>query len=507
MREWWNGMECLIRKHDAHQFEIKLAYPLNREHVEDRYRLEMFLFLPYQLGVNEGRYLREDFYHDLHGYVRFKTPPMTLGELVDETTTTSPVWRLRKWGDDARDGKGWDETRTVYEIKVLADIIRARVRDEGRHIRGHLEATPGPEWEAARDATERLAGETERALEAMRGVVEHWSGVAVPARVAETQEWADEYVNAEVEDLLLRVIAEAQDRETGGEGAALRARLAGIVRSEAEYRRSRGWKAREGDDDRRRGRGLYRQSQLKKFCAGALFLSVFQQPGDKRFRQLMYGIAAGVAMAFATGVALLAGHRWPNQSIGFTVALVVAYVFKDRIKEAIREYGMRLAPKWVCDRKSGLVDRQSGLSIGETRERFGWENAGQTPKDVAAARLKRTSLDRVVSHGVEQVIHYTKEVRIDTGAVYQHHVRSLAINDILRMSVSGWLDWMDNAHKETLHLEADGRVSRRHAPRIYPADIVLKMTDQNGESATIKAARLILTRDGIVRISRRKAQV
>lgn len=497
-------MECLIRKHDAYQFEIKLAYPLNREHAEDRYRLEMFLFLPYQLGVNEGRYTRENFYHELHGYVRFKTPPMTLAELVDEGTETSPIRRLRRWGEDARAGKGWDEARTVYEIKVMADIIRARVRDEGRHIRIHLEAEPTPEWEAAVDATERLARETEAALRGMRGLGEYWAGVKVPEAVAKAREWADEYVNIEVEDLLLRVIMEAQERERNGEGAALRGRLAAVVRGEQEYRRAQGWRAREGDDEGAKGRGLFRQSELKKFCAGALFLSVFHQPGDKRFRQLMYGIAAGVAMAFATVVALLAGHRWPTQSLGFTVAVVTAYIFKDRIKDVIREYGMRLAPKWVCDRKSELVDRQGGQRIGETRERFGWADARQAPRDVTEARPERSRLDRAVAHGAEQLIHYSKDVRIDTSLVYVHHVRSLAIDDILRMSVSRWLDWMDNAHKETLRLEAGDRVSRRMAPRTYPADVVLRMTGENGEGVSILSARLVLSRNGIVRICRRR---
>lgn len=497
-------MECQIRKHDARQFEIKLAYPLNRDHAEDRYRLEVFLFLPYQLGVSEGRYGRENFYRDLHGYVRFKTPPMTLGELTEETSTTSPLWRLRKWGEDARNGAGWDEARTVYELKILANIVRARVRDEARRVRAHLEATPSPEWEGAQAVAERLAPELDAALRGMRGLAKDWAGVDVPQRVARTYEWADEYASVEAEESLLRVIAETQERETCGEGAGLRARLAATARAEAAYRAGRGWAPRGRDEARRAERGLYRQSLLKKFCAGAQFLSVTQQPGDRRFRQITYGIAAGVAMAFATGAALLAGHRWPQQSVGFAVALIVAYIFKDRIKDLVREYGLRLTPKWVSDRKSELVDRQSGRKIGVTHERFGWEDVRRTPKGVAAARLERSRLNRVVVRGMEQVMHYSKDVRIDTSLVYAHHVRSLAINDILRMNVSAWLDWMDDARKEVLSPEGADRAARGTAARSYPVDMVVRMAGANGEGESVHAVRLFLTRDGIARVGRRK---
>ncbi len=505
MLEWWNGMECQIRKHDAFQFEIKLAYPLNRANLEDRYRIEVFLFLPYQLGINESRYTREEFYRDLRGYVRFKTPPITLAELVAEDMETSPIRRLRRWGDEARAGAGWDEARTVYEIKVLADIIRARVRDEGRRIRALIEKPGAADWTAARERTARLAQEMAAALAATRALPEHWAGVAVPARVVKAAEWADEYAGIEVEECLLRVIEAAQGRGGGAAEEDICRTLAAAARAEEQYRVRCGWQCAGRSAARQGERRLYRQSLLKKFCAGALFLSVTQRPGDKRFRQIMYGIAAGVAMAFASVVALIAGRHWPQQSTAFIVALIVAYIFKDRIKDMVRDYGMRRASKWASDRQSELVDQQSGRKIGETHERFGWQEPRAMPAELTGARAPRSGLDRAVSEGVERVIRYAKDVRIDTKLVYEHHVRSLAINDILRINVGNWLDWTDNARKDLLCLSETDRVARRSAARTYPVDMVIRMTGENGEGKIIQGARLYLTRGGIERLRRRPA--
>ena len=74
-------MERSIGKHDGQQLEIKVTYPLNRSRAQERYRLDLFLFLPYRIGVTPSTYSREQFDADLLSYTRFKTPVISLPSL------------------------------------------------------------------------------------------------------------------------------------------------------------------------------------------------------------------------------------------------------------------------------------------------------------------------------------------------------------------------------------------------------------------------------------------
>jgi len=71
-------LECVIRKHDEHQFEVKVAYPLQRQASADRYALDMFIFLPGEFGVNADTCPLDEFFQDLSSYTRFKTSELSL---------------------------------------------------------------------------------------------------------------------------------------------------------------------------------------------------------------------------------------------------------------------------------------------------------------------------------------------------------------------------------------------------------------------------------------------
>ncbi|MGS0825670.1 hypothetical protein ACVBIO_07660 [Shewanella sp. 0m-8] len=56
--------------------------------------------------------------------------------------------------------------------------------------------------------------------------------------------------------------------------------------------------------------------------------------------QLIFGLAAALAMAFATGIAFATQKAFGNFSTPFFISLVLSYIFKDRIKELGRNYLM-----------------------------------------------------------------------------------------------------------------------------------------------------------------------
>ena len=82
---------------------------------------------------------------------------------------------------------------------------------------------------------------------------------------------------------------------------------------------------------------LYRASVLKKYAASVLFLQVDVKPDGQSWTHLAQSIAAGIAMIFATGIAFLFQARYGNFTFPLFIALVLGYMFKDRIKEIGRD--------------------------------------------------------------------------------------------------------------------------------------------------------------------------
>jgi len=75
-------IESRVAVHDSNHVEIKLDYVVPaREHAT--YRVDGYFFVPRNLGVSKHSYSAEQFYADMQGYVRFKTPRVRLRNLVD----------------------------------------------------------------------------------------------------------------------------------------------------------------------------------------------------------------------------------------------------------------------------------------------------------------------------------------------------------------------------------------------------------------------------------------
>ena len=95
---------------------------------------------------------------------------------------------------------------------------------------------------------------------------------------------------------------------------------------------------------------MFRQGALKKY------LEQHSLPGNKGrkrgkfLEQAIYSVAAGIAMVFATMVAFIGQSRYGGLSLPFFIALVISYMFKDRIKELLRLYLSVTLRKWLYDR-------------------------------------------------------------------------------------------------------------------------------------------------------------
>ncbi|MEX6223867.1 hypothetical protein AB6F55_02965 [Providencia hangzhouensis] len=86
----------------------------------------------------------------------------------------------------------------------------------------------------------------------------------------------------------------------------------------------------------------YRRNLLKKYINRYLYLEIRHKRGLPLLLHSIYGIAAAISMIFATLIAFLWQGKYGALSANLFLAMVIGYIFKDRLKEIGREQLYRL---------------------------------------------------------------------------------------------------------------------------------------------------------------------
>ena len=86
--------ETLVEAHDRHQLEVRFNYTLGREAGPQRYSVDLYFFVPRNVGVSRANYNRDRFYEDANALVRLDAATMPLDRLADNRFAGSPLAKL-----------------------------------------------------------------------------------------------------------------------------------------------------------------------------------------------------------------------------------------------------------------------------------------------------------------------------------------------------------------------------------------------------------------------------
>jgi hypothetical protein len=492
-----------LEVHDRKQFEIKLEYQPSGADDETRYLVEMFLFVPNSLNIDAETYPRPDFYADIHNYVRFTTPVMSLEELL--SLDSSPLAKLEAW---LRTGMG-TEVELVYQAKLLCCIFRGALRRFAKLVDGRCEPQAvATLTEAECAALQRLVlGSQEavaRVLERFRTWTKAMSGLRLQEKTRASLRLVDEYMSLTVEQYFRKAVADMDTLPRSGIYIEPRKALMAAVIREETYRKEnqlRSVLSPTGDNEEY----MHRIGFLKKFCMNILFLSARRKATRQGWEEVLFAIAAGLAMAFATAVAFWAQARFTQVSLNFFLIVVVGYMMKDRIKEGLRRFFSRFASMHLYDRTAEIIDPVTKKRLGTLEERVDYGRAARVPDEIAALRCMDDFI--TVSQGelAETVIRYQKEIVLDAELLPRTERGLAGVTDIIRFNVERFLRDMDDPELalEYVDLE-DFSVGRVKAAKSYQVDLAFRFTTDEADQKKVSAqlVRLVLDRNGIKRMLR-----
>jgi hypothetical protein len=496
------AIQQAVRPHDQYQIETKLDYELLAEQ-DTRYRVATYIFIPQSLGVNATTYPKHYFYRDIQNYIRLKTPAVNLVELSENATT--PLGNIRRimqtenWSHDP------DLKRElINSCKLLGAMLKSALRDHFDLIERRIgEATTPAQAQLLIDnLIEEFLVRTEQITRQYRAFFAAFNLPHMAEDLLTAYKLTDEYISLLIEESGVELFQIVSDQMTEAQQTELLQRLGKQIKAETAYRRLHGYPSllQGGRDNEVYA---FRVAVLKKYAASVLHLSTSMSREGRTQEQLLFALAAGISMIFATIVAFYFQLRYGTFTFPVFVALVIGYMFKDRIKEFTRDSFNSRLRRNLYDSRIDIRTSDGRYKLGVLRQKMSFVTEQDIPKPVLRARNKDLFIDLDNDGQSEVIICYTKEITLYAGAFERALVgypNVTGLNDIMRYDIRAYLNKMAEPVQERLYVK-NGRLQTMATSRVYHLNFIARYRSLQPQKEKLHTrTRVVLTRYGIKRV-------
>ena len=488
--------------HDQYQIELKLDYSL-LEAKQTHYQISTFIFVPQNLGINPHNYRQVDFYRDVRNYIRLKTPIFALTDFT--THSMSPLAHLNNlvanenWATYAG-----NKEQVITNCKLFSAMLKSAVREHIQLIQKRIaEAPPDAKIQLMiLNLVEAFLEESKAITSQYRALYAYFNLPNVDAELFTAYKLTDESMSLLIEESAVEIFSIVADVFKKEKKALFKTQLSDCAEAEIAHRRAHGYASiLEPDNDNEDY--AFRTSVLKKYASSVLYLSTAVHREGAGLEQLIFAIAAGLSMIFATVVAFYFQARYGNFTFPFFMALVVGYMFKDRIKEWGRVTFAQYLQNRLFDRRTVISTQDGKHKLGILKENMAFIDERDLPKDAIRAR-NRDSLTELDNDGLgENIICYTKEIKLYNNAFREafHTLPEITgINDITRYNVGAYVNRMDEPYQEKAYL-AKGQLHHISIAKVYHINLITRYRSLMPRQPKVyKRIRMILHQKGIKRL-------
>lgn len=465
-----------LKIHGHRQFEIKQKVSFDHAKAKEiKYNVETYFFLPAALQINPQSYSTQEFQKSLKNYVRLSPATHKLRALYKDGGLLDSLARHIKIY--AEHGVELD----VYEneLKRFALTYKRSLR---LAVKGFLKAP----LQKTDENVAMFLNDIAQTVTAYRALVDdcHIIETSIPSKAFE---YCDEYISWVTTFYLRKLITERE--------MPLRLDISQAWREEINYREEKYPEsiAKPGESNEE---VLYRWSSLKRYISRYLFLDIRHKKGAPLLLHSIYGIAAAFSMIFATVIAFTWQGKYGALSFNLFIAMVIAYIFKDRLKEIGRDKLYKVFQRWIPDRKLMIYKEGMKKPIGICKESFRFLAHRNLPDEVKQLHYETYSEVLMNNEREEDILFYKKEVHL-----MNHHnlfeKTRFPIADITRFNISDYLKYIDVSFEELPFLEEDETPVL--GEKTYHVYMIRRIRLHNDNLAT-ELVRIVINVDGIKRL-------
>jgi len=430
--------------HDRYQVELKLDYELGKGK-KTHYRISTYLFFPKSLGITEESYPKSEFYRNVKNYIRIKTPVLSLRDLIESDITplsdVRQIVRQANWYQDEEANE-----QLVQALKLFGAMFKSTLREHLNLVDKRVQTalTKAKVHTLVENLIKEFTRQSGRISERYRSFYAELNQPIVREDTFLAYTLVDEYISLLIEESATELFKIVSNNFKKSHKSRSLEDLNQIVESERSHRSSHGYGSvlEPGEANEVYA---FRASVLKKYVSSILHLSTDAQREGKGMEQFLMAIAAGVSMIFATVIAFYFQRVYGNFTFPVFVALVIGYMFKDRIKEAGRALLSNKLYAFLYDRRINIRTLDGKYRLAVLREKISFFREDDLPQSVLTARHKDPFADLDNEGMGETIICHTKDIILD-GGLFPKAFKGLpkvsGLNDIIRYNVQPYLQKM-----------------------------------------------------------------
>jgi hypothetical protein len=488
-----------IRFRDNLQFELKSEFFINPDVKNNIYAQEFYLFIPSTLQINKQTYTKEQFYLDQTNLIRYKTPHISLKNLVLPQNYQSPLIRLQ---EDLEDLDPDELKMIVDELKLFGNIFRADLRRQTRLLITKLN-DKSHDWQ-------RHTQEFSADITAVRDFflkTKAYFFQRYPEEENLKDQWdeIDEFVSHTIEYYLTCILKMIRDSKIAA-SQEIDQLLCDMIIKEQNYCKLHKFQSEESENKPYVNESiLYRNSLLNKFMLEALSLNSNRYSLQEKQGHVLGAASAGIAMFF-----YLLLFTWKNptlaiNSLSLIFFVVVLYVLKDRLKEGLKSFYYRQAARWFPDYSTEIKNRR-GKIIGKLNENFSIIEESKLSSEILKIRTQDFHGELPKLRRQETIILYKKEVVLYQPGISESRRRELTT--IFRFNIHQFLQKANNALQPHLVLNPDNlEIVERLLPKVYHINLIIHQTHLKSSQkmkTAIKKFRVVIDKFGIKRVEQIK---
>lgn len=460
------------------RLQSKFVYSAEKN-IHERVEIDYYFFIPKQLNVNSASYPKTLFYRHLDSVVRRRSPyiPLDQPKLLYNSLTDA--------------AKIQDTDRQVLETKLLACAFHRFVQSTVKKL-SHIDPIKKQtECGAFSDVVDCFLRMFQNWLNKIKAGEKHGDLKQLTA--------LREYCNLVAEKEVYQLLQTNFAQQTSNRNCLLL-----LVKRLHDDRVLQGYQS-IADPDEVNEYFIYRFKGLRRFAEEPLNLTnVTNVVGEFR-QQLIYGLAAGLAMTFATGIAFYMQKKYGNLSEAFFIALVVTYIFKDRMKEITRSYASNRLLKKFGDYRTKLMRGGKGLNVGGVKQSAYFIGRSKCDEDILAA-AKRSRNGDMADYGLEhEILNYSRTIKVNDDFFMSSNLLDLPRQFVdfnafnIKPLLQNIVPSADNIWAMGKHFPVKVR-----SQRVHHMIVVVKM--KNSHTSSLKSWCVVLGKRGIKRIIEREKE-
>lgn len=472
--------------HDRYSIEFKIGFNTDPEQRINKFSVNTWIFIPYNLDINHSTYSKSMFYRDIRTNIRLITPVYDISKIAKDHCEPiqflkHSILKLKEKPDEL------NIADYEYNIKMYSAIFKSSLRNQVFLI---MDKNSSVE---RREGCDVLIDEIKKVLEEYRKLHSLIIDDSIPEVCSDYFKFGDEFLGNIVNRQLFRLLnyLNINDKDTF---LSVKESFIDLLIDETNYKKGKGYPVVDINSKNKNRALVYRSGALKKYAESELFLNAKKKRDGVLVEQIYLSIAAGISMIFATAIAFSFQMRYGSFTMPLFVALVVSYMLKDRIKDLTRYYFAHKLKEKYFDNYTTIS--LNNMKIGWSREGVDFIKEEVVLPEIMKIRGRTPLLESDNRSSREKILLYRKLVEINREELDKYSEYYITgINDILRYNISTYLNKMDDPFMPLYVISDQGEYGEVTGEKIYYLNFVMQL--KYGANEYFKRYRLVFNRAGI----------